>query len=170
MLIKTALNCVAGATLALVVVLVGGSLKLSKDFQQMLTFITGPAWDSADGAMEGTIGLQQQIIALQLLQHNPAEQTKAKTIMDEGVEMAGEALDRMLKAGLMSSSAVTELKQRQQSFNASRDAYLSTPNDANFAAFGNEADALLKFLEVMEEEGDSKVEKQFTVIADLNAF
>ena len=170
MLIKTALNCVAGATLALVVVLVGGSLKLSKDFQQMLTFITGPAWDSADGAMEGTIGLQQQIIALQMLQHNPAEQTKAKTIMDEGVEMAGEALDRMLKAGLMSSSAVSELKQRQQSFNASRDAYLSTPNDANFAAFGNEADALLKFLEVMEEEGDSKVEKQFTVIADLNAF
>ena len=112
MLIKTALNCVAGATLALVVVLVGGSLKLSKDFQQMLTFITGPAWDSADGAMEGTIGLQQQIIALQLLQHNPAEQTKAKTIMDEGVEMAGEALDGMLKAGLMSSSAVSELKQR----------------------------------------------------------
>lgn len=170
MLIKTALNCVAGATLALVVVLVGGSLKLSQDFQQMLTFITGPAWDSADGAMEGTIGLQQQIIALQLLQHNPTEQAKAKTIMDEGIEMASEALDRMLKAGLMSASAVSELKQRQQSFNASRDAYMSTPNDANFAAFASEADALLKFLEVMEEEGDSKVEAQFTVIADLNAF
>jgi methyl-accepting chemotaxis protein len=170
MLIKTTLNCVAGATLALVVLLVSGSLKLSQDFQQMLTFITGPAWDSADGAMEGTIGLQQQIIALQLLQHNPNEQAKAKNIMDEGIEMAGKALGRMLKAGLMSASAVSELKQRQQSFNTSRDKYMSEPNDANFAAFAAEADSLLKFLEVMEEEGDSKVEAQFTVIADLKTF
>ena len=170
MFIKTALNCVAGATLAVVVLLVSGSLKLSHDFQSMLTFITGPAWDSADGAMEGTIGLQQQIIALQVLQHRPNELAKAKSIMDEGIEMADSALSRMLNAGLMSSSAVSELKRRQQSFNNTRDTYMASANDANFSAFANEADALLKFLEVMEEEGDSKVEAQFSVIADLSAF
>jgi methyl-accepting chemotaxis protein len=170
MLIKTALNCVAAATLTVVILLVGGSLKLSQDFQQMLTFITGPAWDSADGAMEGTIGLQQQIIALQILQHNPNEQAKAKAIMDEGIEMADSALSRMLNAGLMSSSAVSQLKQRQQSFTANRDKYLASANDENFTAFITEADALLQFLEVMEEEGDSKVEAQFTVIAELKSF
>lgn len=170
MLIKTSLNLVAGATLALVMLLVGGSLKLSQDFQQMLVFITGPAWDSADGAMEGTIGLQQQIIALQIVKQDHQQKNQSEIMLKDGIAMADEAIGRMLKAGLMSASSVSELKQRQQSFMQSRDAYLASLSEQDFSSFINETNALLKFLEVMEEEGDSKVEAQFAVIAELNSF
>ncbi len=170
MLIRTALNWVAGSVLALVIVLVGGSLKLTQDFQDMLTFISGPAWDSADGAMEGTIGLQQQIIALQMLQHDPNSAAQAKDLLKDGQELAETALSRMLAAGLMSPSAVKTLKDEQQKFNVSRDNFIASQTPESFTSFSKDANTLLAFLEQMEEEGDSKVEKQFEVISQLKSF
>ena len=31
---------------------------------ERLAYVTGPAWDTADGAMEGTIAVQQQMNAI----------------------------------------------------------------------------------------------------------
>lgn len=40
-------------------------LRTSSQLGGLLEYISGPAWNAADGAMEGQIGLQAQIIILQ---------------------------------------------------------------------------------------------------------
>lgn len=72
MTIRNSVNSIAVAIFLLVLFLVGTSVKVSTDLTQLLNFVTGPAWDTADGAMEGSIGLQQQIIAINALHYEPA--------------------------------------------------------------------------------------------------
>lgn len=169
MTIRHAIYLINALFVVLVIVLAGFSYKSSRDYSAILAYVTGPAWDSADGAMEGTIGLQQQIIAINLLQDRPDEKEHAMQLLSEGKAMASEALGRMLAAGLMSSENVTELKQQQLHFEQARESLLANLSDPELLkTFENTTTKLLVYLEEMEEEGDSKVENQFTVIESLN--
>ena len=66
-----------------------------------LDYITGPAWDTADGAMEGSIGTQAQIIATQEL----ISAARGGLLLDisaklkEGRATADAAFDRMFAVG-----------------------------------------------------------------------
>lgn len=170
MTIRHAIYLINALFVLLVIVLAGFSYNSSRDYSAILAYVTGPAWDSADGAMEGTIGLQQQIIAINLLQDRPDDKNHAMELLNEGKAMANEALGRMLAAGLMSPANVSELKQQQNNFERARESLLENLADPErLKTFENTTSSLLVYLEKMEEEGDSKVENQFTIIESLNS-
>jgi methyl-accepting chemotaxis protein len=136
-----------------------------------LQFVSGPAWDSADGAMEGTIHLQRQIIELQHAIIGLEEIDEVKQEIGEASESAKESLDRMMAAGLMSDSDVNNLKRRQQAFAQRLDEVLRLlekgPVQApQLAAFQEEIHQLLAYLETLEKAGDGKVEAETAGVAD----
>ena len=65
-----------------------------------ISYITGNAWDAADGAMEGTIGIQAQIITLDAYISNEISLEDAKKKITEENAFTTEALDRMKNSGL----------------------------------------------------------------------
>lgn len=60
MTIKRALLLVIGCFLALMLLNTWVGWQTSGKLSDLLSYITGPAWDTADGAMEGQIGVQQK--------------------------------------------------------------------------------------------------------------
>ena len=67
----------------------------TEEMSDMLTYITGPAWNTADGAMEGQIELEKQIIVINRLQQKQIDFSSARKEMDSAIEGAEEALGRM---------------------------------------------------------------------------
>jgi len=83
---------------------------------ESLKFVTGPAWDAADGAMEGTIGVQAEVITLQKrLLLNISEQ-QATSQLKQDVAFADEALGRMFASGLMDGDSIRLIKQQLSTF------------------------------------------------------
>ena len=168
MQIKHSVRLISVAILSLVIVLVTSSVRLTTDLTELLSFITGPAWSTADGAMEGTIGLQQQVIALQMLNQHPEKSADHLALLEAGTAMADESMGRMIAAKLVSQSSVTKLQQIKQSFDQAKTSLLADPtNPTQISAFSAESQQLLAFLSQLEEEGDSTVEKQFAVKEEL---
>lgn len=70
----------------------------------LLNFITTTAWDTADGAMEGSIGIEAQMLAVERI--TAGHNDHSNDLLKEGEELADEALNRMIAAGLMSPNEV----------------------------------------------------------------
>lgn len=129
MQIKHSVRLISAAILSLVIVLVTSSVRLTTDLTELLSFITGPAWSTADGAMEGTIGLQQQVIALQMLNLHPEKSADHLALLEAGTAMADESMGRMVAAKLVSQSSVTKLQQIKQSFDQAKTSLLTDPTN-----------------------------------------
>ncbi len=82
----------------------------------LLDFITGPAWDTADGAMEGSMGIEAEMIGVGQIISGQAKPAAAQALVEQGQAMAEEALGRMVAAGLMSAADVTQLDVERQRF------------------------------------------------------
>lgn len=126
-----------------------------------IEFITGPAWATADGAMEGTIELQAQIIALQ--RFAVGEKTLSETQATVGSSFAAmnEAFDRLKQARLIESSQVEQLDQFLKQFEQDKKALLNSQSLARTAALEElitNSDSMQTFIAELEETGDSKVE------------
>tara|TARA_R110002095_G_scaffold216386_1_gene213406 strand:+ start:442 stop:813 length:372 start_codon:yes stop_codon:yes gene_type:complete len=80
----------------LIMASVAGYISTSR-LSSSLNYITGPAWDTADGAMEGAIGVQVQIIAMQELISAARGGVTLDVTADlkDGEAMEKEALGRM---------------------------------------------------------------------------
>ena len=138
MTIKQSVAMISAAISALVLILVASSVKLTAELTDLLSFITGPAWSTADGAMEGTIGLQQQIIALQMLHQDPTQRAEQMPLLDAGTAMADESLARMIAAGLISQNSITELRQLKTQFDQAKSELVAAPDQqAQIAPFSN---------------------------------
>src|SRR3569832_1742039 len=78
-----------------------GTQKLSDS----LSFVTTKAWDAADGPMEGTIGIQRELHAVEALViiHQPIESERLQLFIDigEANRFAAEALSRVKQCVLM---------------------------------------------------------------------
>src|SRR5688572_21974011 len=140
----------------------------------LLDYISGPAWNAADGAMEGQIGLEAQIIVLQKLYYNEKTLAEVQHVLDEAIAMENEALGRMKKSGLMEPSTVSKLDQQLTNYHATRSALvnkLQTGNEAaeEYAQLNNQLDGLLGFIGEMEEEADGKVESETGNVAQLQS-
>ncbi|MDH5407690.1 MAG: methyl-accepting chemotaxis protein [Gammaproteobacteria bacterium] len=133
-----------------------------------IDFITGPAWDSADGAMEGVIEIEAQIIKIQDFVIDPSRYNESVKALPQHEAGADEALGRMKAAGMVAEEMVGELDNKLKIFAASKrdmiDAY--APGSTASAdkkrrlmhKLESEVNSLLDFLAKMEEVGDSKVE------------
>lgn len=95
--------------LALMIIIVGGvGLYGIQRLSDNLTFITGPAWDTADGAMEGTIGIQSQMLAVSAMTSG-GDYDQSIASFNDAVDLADEALNRLIDAGLMEASQINEV-------------------------------------------------------------
>lgn len=144
----------------------------SQKLGALLDYISGPAWNAADGAMEGQIGLEAQIIVLQKLYYNEKTITEVQPQLDDAIAMENEALGRMKSSGLMGSATVAELDQKLMEYRATRAALINkmqagTGATAEYQKLNNQLDELLVFIGEMEEEADGKVESETGNVAAL---
>ncbi|RRJ83993.1 methyl-accepting chemotaxis protein [Aestuariirhabdus litorea] len=126
----------------------------------LLDFITGPAWDTADGAMEGSIGIEAEMIGVGLAISGQADTSVAMAIIDEGTATAKEALGRMINAGLLNDADIETLNRQQSAFNRAQDELLSSHQQFAGAdqALRNSFSAFQALMVQAEELGDSAVE------------
>ncbi len=140
-----------------------------------LTFITGPAWNAADGAMEGVIGLQQQIIATQQMAAPDADIAELQRRVDDGRAMTDESLGRMRQSGLVGSQLLQQLDAKLDAFYRAQDRMLAANTgdqqaDASLSARFTAATAqLLMFIEQLEQDADAKVESRAQTIAEVKS-
>ena len=145
-------------------------------------FIVTDAWDTADGAMEGTIGIQKQVILVQKVlasDNHRAEIKKIETGLVEAQEMTTEALGRLTDAGIMEAHMVSELNTNLSGFYSAQqrliealmrsghsESEIKNLSDDYIAVEGK----LIHFLEDFEEVADGKVEAQVGEVADITSF
>lgn len=94
-----------------------------------LNFVTTKAWDAADGAMEGTIGVQSEILAVQNRLLLKLSLQDAKRIISETKSSTDEALNRMAQSGLMEESEISELTDALNQFRAKTGELLSSHDE-----------------------------------------
>ena len=129
---------------------------------QAIEFITGPAWSTADGAMEGTIELQAQIILLQRFANSSKDAEHFTAAIKSATEAMNEAFDRLKEANLIDKSQVNQLDQYLAQFAASKNAVLNSSPEGRAEALAKlleNADTMQDFIAQLEETGDGKVEK-----------
>lgn len=145
----------------------------TRELSRMLDYITGPAWNTADGAMEGQIELEKQIITLQRLHIKKIEQGSARLLLDNAQAREAEALDRMKSQGLLDVTQVSDFNNKLTAYHQLRDQlFNSLASDSQdieiiFKKFDKEAEELLAFISQLEESADHKVEGETKAIADL---
>ena len=144
----------------LIIFLVGGiGFKAIGDLSSRLSFIAGPAWDTADGAMEGTIGITAEMLAVEKIFQGFDFDTQMQ-YLNEGKTTADEAIERLIAANLLDSQNTKRFK----ALNNSYDSILQKTIESyqSFAAvkkqFDTNANRFLILGEEMEEIGDSAVE------------
>ena len=100
------------------VILSTGLVGLSSisSLSNQLRFLTGPAWDAADGAMEGTIELQSEVLSLQQILRSRINRDTGAQQMALASAGADEALGRMQASGLLELSKVDVLTAKLDSF------------------------------------------------------
>lgn len=140
----------------------------------LLDYISGPAWNAADGAMEGQIGLEAQIIVLQKLYYNEKSLAEVQAVLDDAIAMENEALGRMKASGLMGQATVSKLDQQLTTYHETRSALISklqmgTVATTEYNQLNNQLDVLLAFIGQMEEEADSKVESETGNVVQLKS-
>ena len=99
--------------ITLMVVLACGAGYRSIDrLSDLLLFITGDAWDSADGAMEATIGVEAHMLAVERLLDGEV----TVEMLDQHQQFSQQALSRLVRAGVLESNELKALGDQYQTF------------------------------------------------------
>ena len=128
---------------------------------ESLAYVTGPAWNTADGAMEGSIGIEAQVIGVGNIVSNLGEIGAERNRLKAGGEMADEALGRMMDSGLVSQEDVQKIKTAREKFNIATNALLdqfSSYSEAN-KELSNNFYVFQELMEQAENIGDGAVEE-----------
>ncbi len=163
MKIKTSIYLGFAAFLTVICVNTWVGYRATHQLNTKLNYISGPAWDAADGAMEGQIGLQSQIIFLQKVYYGEMSAADAKPEYLAAIAMEVEALTRMNNSKLISDKTISELNNFLKVFHATRDRLWSSletgqKSELEYKNLNSQITELLAFIGKMEEEADSKVE------------
>lgn len=134
-----------------------------------LGYVTGPAWSTADGAMEGSIGIEAQMLAVERFVSGIEGEAQARELFEEGIAMEEEALSRMEEAGLIEAARVNQLHALRDEFHVVRDALWharqsDAVTDAQLRTYIKAANALLDNVEEVEMLGDAQVESRIGTI------
>ena len=85
----------------------------SQRLADLLSYVLGAAWQTADGAMEGSIELGNQSLYIQkMLSGIPLDAPE----LQRAKEAASDALRRVEQGGLIDTAAITTLKQHEQTY------------------------------------------------------
>ena len=159
---------------AMLLVCSGAGFYAKNQLSQGLDYVTTTAWDAADGAMEGTIGLQGQIITLNAMAaaEDQATVNELKKKLEHDIVLEEEALSRMTGSGLFNEKLQDELSQMRTEFADVRSKVLNaidrhhenqnSGSEQNLVMTSGElalkSQIFLGFLKEMEALGDSIVE------------
>ena len=142
----------------LLIIIYGSGLYTQVRFANSIDYITGPAWDTADGAMEATILLEREMLMVSNLLTSDSNRTEAL----KGVRLeAEEALSRLRQAGLMSKETLDDMQASLDAYYsteaallAHHQAYLNARNRLN-----NNTSGITAIASQLEEAGDAQVEE-----------
>ena len=127
---------------------------------ERLAYVTGPAWDTADGAMEGTIAVQQQMNAiLEIVQGKEPERYEQQ--IEKALIFGQQAFDRVFESELLEADVITNLKKQVSGYQDLRDPILA--KNEEFQEYDRQLRASFEtFRSLMvqvEEFGDGAVEE-----------
>ncbi|KZY33198.1 MULTISPECIES: methyl-accepting chemotaxis protein [unclassified Oleiphilus] len=156
------LKVISGFALStLVILLVGligfnGISKLSDN----LSFIVGPAWDSADGAMEAEIGLEAQMLAVEKI-FQGYHYDKGLESIKEAQQSTDEAIDQLRDAGLMDATQIENFSLNKSQYKKLLEEVLKEYKDFAFLKYqyDENAEKFVKLSSEIEAIGDSTVEQ-----------
>ncbi len=174
MLIKTKMKSGLAILFVMIVLACSVGFYATERLSSILLFITNQAWDAADGAMEGSIGIERQMIEVYELLEASENSRRSESLQQfkEAEAMANEALSRMVASGLIGTKDLQEFQSQWSDFKEIQEQTL----DANRRFVNKEitltqlmaakqkflvaADEFLETVGAMEEAGDSQVEGQ----------
>jgi methyl-accepting chemotaxis protein len=144
--------------------------------ERMLALVMGPAWETADSAMETEIGVQGEMLAMQRVMRESGS-AAALANYEQAHKFAESATARMTASGsLLPPALVEETRQLLADYASRRDQLLATLQAPNFASDGLDAtdvgylDAAQRVLDKLvqvEEFGDRQVESHHDQVAAL---
>lgn len=126
-----------------------------------LSYVTGPAWSAADGAMETQIGLEAQMIAVDRILADSGQDDANKARLADAIRFTAPAYERCLGSGLFSADQVAEVGGLMKEYEASREALLSELQRyrATRAALTEDLERFQAVMTLAEELGDQQVEQ-----------
>ncbi|WP_168188890.1 methyl-accepting chemotaxis protein [Thiomicrorhabdus sediminis] len=101
------------SALILIISLMGYSS--TKELKGILDYISGPAWDTADGAMEGAIGIEKQMLSMENYLDD-INNSKALEKFEAALAIEKESLDRMSNTGQINSESIEQLNLARANF------------------------------------------------------
>lgn len=127
---------------------------------RLLTKLSGPAWTTADGAMNAAISIQGQIIANGEIIHN-VDVERNKKRMTEYQDRAKEQLKRVEDAGVLSSEQLRPLHDSLKVYETSMAELQSAHHSFEGAKndFKTQAELFISVSEVLEALGDAQVDE-----------
>jgi methyl-accepting chemotaxis protein len=171
--ISTKLTAATLFMCALVLLAAGAGFYGATTLTGVLTFITGPAWEAADGAMEGTIGLQRQIVTTFRITGSDAAGSSTSTReMEKAREFTESAFTAMRRSGLIAPRDLDKLDDMLKAYSEAeeklieahrkraKDESAQSDFDAAYQQFQTASGEALEFLGELEEIGDSQVENK----------
>jgi len=148
----------------------GGFLGIYK-LSDTLQYVTGPAWEAADGSMEATIAIQGEIITINaIIQELEKDGSNLSTLEGE-LEKKGkffdQALTSMMGSGLLKKQDIEQVQKYHEKLKKAKTELVEIINSGNkeeaivrYRKFTTLTSELLSFLGKLEEQGDRQVEEQ----------
>ncbi|TXZ04206.1 methyl-accepting chemotaxis protein [Vibrio cholerae] len=125
-----------------------------------LSYIVGPAWDTADGAMETTIQIEAQMLAVNRLILGEDSQ-RVEQILNTAITEVDTSSSRMTEAGLLSAAQTQQFSQFNSQYQQSRNALITSYKNyiETKKSYDKATQVLVDFGEKLETLGDSAVEE-----------
>jgi len=182
--ISTRLTLATVSLCVLIVAAAGAGFYGSRSLGNELAFITGPAWAAADGAMEGTIGLQRQIISVIYIVNDEnagGVSKKLQTELSDARKFTMHAFTAMRDSKLIPQNDIDQLDDMLGQYRRAESDLLEANKkrlknsdaqpafEKSMGDFDAVAQQTLDFLAELEEVGDSQVESRATQIAGIRS-
>lgn len=125
-----------------------------------LSYIVGPAWDTADGAMETTIQIEAQMLAVNRLILGEDSQ-RVEQILNTAITDVDTSSSRMIEAGLLSAAQTQQFSQFNSQYQQSRNKLITSYKNyiETKKSYDKATQVLVDFGEKLETLGDSAVEE-----------
>ncbi|EGR2432039.1 methyl-accepting chemotaxis protein [Vibrio cholerae] len=125
-----------------------------------LSYIVGPAWDTADGAMETTIQIEAQMLAVNRLILGEDSQ-RVEQILNTAITEVDTSSSRMIEAGLLSAAQTQQFSQFNSQYQQSRNALITSYKNyiETKKSYDKATQVLVDLGEKLETLGDSAVEE-----------
>ncbi|MCP5185497.1 MAG: methyl-accepting chemotaxis protein [Pseudomonadales bacterium] len=143
---------------------VSGALRLEANLQ----FILGPAWQAADGTMMTIIGIQRQNLLLERAMNTSAMSMSSKLPgdLEDALDYTDEHLADLRQSGLFDDGTLASLDDLLEAFAEAQAVLVKQirashqPTRDNRTDYERATQALISFLDQIEETGDALVEDQ----------